>query len=91
MSIADVEKAIDEAIFIPKSGGKDPDGYNIDRVAWAAVALAAFQKATGTDDEDAVADLLCDLMHFCAGHADFARELRRACGNFEAETGEGGW
>ena len=41
----------------------DPDGKNNDRAAWAKVALDAFMKETGTDLEDALCDLLCDLMH----------------------------
>lgn len=47
----------------PKTKQGDPDGQNPERAAWALVAVKAFQKTTGTEDEDALSDLLCDLMH----------------------------
>jgi hypothetical protein len=31
-------------------------------VAWAAEAVAVFQKHCGTSDEHAIADLICDLV-----------------------------
>jgi hypothetical protein len=43
----------------------DPDGINQERADWAFITLAYFKLATGTDSEDAVKDLLCDLMHYC--------------------------
>ena len=43
----------------------DPDNMNADRAEWAAAALRHFQCTTGTDYEDALGDLLCDLMHWC--------------------------
>ena len=43
----------------------DPEDMNDDRSEWAAEALSAFQRVTGTEDEDALGDLLCDLMHSC--------------------------
>ena len=48
----------------------DPDGQNDDRAAWADTALRAFARTTKMDtaneaDEDILADLLCDLMHWC--------------------------
>lgn len=47
--------------------------------ASAAVALKAFRRATGTDPEDAVVDLLADLMHWCLQNGqDFENELERA-------------
>lgn len=42
----------------------DPEGMNDDRAAWAGEALARFQAITGSDDCDALPDLLIDLMHF---------------------------
>jgi hypothetical protein len=42
----------------------DPERVNGRRSLWAALAVRRFQRATCTDDGDAVADLLCDLMHF---------------------------
>jgi hypothetical protein len=32
-------------------------------IDWAVKAVAAFQKHCGTDDEHAIADLICDLGH----------------------------
>jgi len=47
--------------------------------ACAANALRAFRRATGTNPEDAVADLLADLMHWCLQNGqDFEKELERA-------------
>lgn len=42
----------------------DPEEMNDKRAAWAASALAHFQLKTGTDDEDALHDLLCNLRHW---------------------------
>ena len=40
-------------------------------------------------DEGAVADLLCDLMHYCdATKQDFDTQLTRALGHYAAETEE---
>lgn len=65
----------------------DPENMNDDRADWAAAALRSFQRETGTDDEDALGDLLCDLMHWCdRNHADFEAALFRARGHYEAET-----
>ena len=43
----------------------DPDDQNEVRAEWALVAIEAFQAATGTDDCDAISDLLCDIRHLC--------------------------
>jgi hypothetical protein len=57
------------------------------RAAWAAVALRAFRLVTGTDDEDALGDLLCDLMHWSdRNDYDFEAALSRARWHYEAET-----
>ena len=67
----------------------DPDGQNADRERWAYAAMMAFQRETGTDEEDILADLLCDLQHWASrNQVDFDAELRRANMHFEAETGE---
>jgi hypothetical protein len=68
----------------------DPDGMNFDRAAWADKAIAAFRDATGTDTEDALSDLLADLMHWAdrAGYG-FNDELDRARRHYEAETARG--
>src|ERR1700719_3225651 len=72
----------------------DPEGQNDDRAQWAEAAIRHFQIHTGTDWDDAIADLLCDLMHLCdratredgATAFDFAGELERAREHYEAET-----
>jgi hypothetical protein len=72
---------------MPKSLPPDPENMNDQRAAWAAAALQAFRYITGTDEEDALGDLLCDLMHWCdrSGH-DFNAALSRAGAHYEAET-----
>jgi hypothetical protein len=42
----------------------DPEKMNHKRATWAAAALNAFKSITGTDEADALGDLLCDLMHW---------------------------
>jgi hypothetical protein len=65
----------------------DPEGMNDDRAAWAASALRHFQCTTGADYEDALGDLLSDLMHWCdRSNFDFELALDRARGDYEAET-----
>jgi hypothetical protein len=81
---------IDFDVMLPnKPIPPDPDDQNDDRSDWAEAALVTFAEQTGTDEEDAVADLLCDLMHFCDRHGlEFRDELARGEGNYEEETGE---
>jgi hypothetical protein len=71
----------------PASLPPDPESMNENRAAWARQALAAFIAATGADWDDALADLLCDLMHLCdrCGVA-FDCEMARAKCHYEAET-----
>jgi hypothetical protein len=65
----------------------DPEGMNERRTAWAGIAVAAFIAATGTDLEDALPDLLADLMHWCDRVAyDFDLALERARDHYDAET-----
>jgi hypothetical protein len=65
----------------------DPEGKNADRAEWAGSALRHFQCTTGTDYEDALGDLLGDLMHWCdRNNFDFEAALERARGHYEAET-----
>jgi hypothetical protein len=69
----------------------DPDGRNHDRAAWAKVALDAFMRETGTDLEDALYDLLCDLMHLSDRVPfDFEAALIHAKDLYLAETGQPG-
>jgi len=72
----------------------DPEKKNTDRAIWAGIAVAHFQDQTGTDDQDALSDMLCDLLHLCDRRAkepgfDFDKELARAKMHYQAET-EGG-
>lgn len=65
----------------------DPDGKNEDRAAWAGAALAKFMELTETDLEDAVGDLLTDLMHWSyRNNYDFDAALDRARFHYESET-----
>jgi hypothetical protein len=65
----------------------DPEAMNNDRAEWAATALRQFQSSTGSDFEDALADLLGDLMHWADRNAVvFENELSRARMHYEAET-----
>jgi hypothetical protein len=65
----------------------DPENMNADRAKWAATALRAFRKATGADAEEALGDLLCDLMHWSdRNNFDFDAALDRARMHYEAET-----
>ena len=66
----------------------DPEKMNGDRAEWAGAALRHFQCSTGTEYEDSLGDLLCDLMHWCdRNNFDFEAALFRAQGHYAAETG----
>ncbi len=72
----------------PRRVPPDPERMNDKRSAWAAVAVRAFIDETGTDEEDAVCDLVADLIHWCDRHGyDFERELSRGRSHYDAETG----
>jgi hypothetical protein len=65
----------------------DPDGRNDGRAYWAATALRRFQRETGTGNETALSDLLCDLMHWCdRNHTNFDGAVSTARMHYEAET-----
>lgn len=65
----------------------DPEGKNDGRALWAEGALIEYRQQTGADLEDAVSDLLADLMHWCdRNEFDFSRELDRARGHYAFET-----
>jgi len=65
----------------------DPEDMNDDRADWAEAALIEFRRITGTDDEDALGDLLCDLMHWSDRNGgDFENALRLARLHYDAET-----
>jgi hypothetical protein len=58
----------------------------VDHVAWAAEAVAVFQKRCGTSDEHAIADLICDLGHLAEERGfDFISEAKRGIGHWFAE------
>jgi hypothetical protein len=66
----------------------DPDGMNHRRARWAKTALQEFMAQTGVDYEDALCDLLADLMHLCDRETfDFEAALDRARNHYAAETG----
>ena len=60
---------------------------NLDRAESAAAALRHFQCTTGTDYDDALSDLLCDLRHWCNREkVSFDSALKRAQEHYDAET-----
>jgi hypothetical protein len=68
----------------------DPDGMNGDRSSWADISLRAFRKATRCDREDALGDLLADMMHWSdRNQSDFDTALVRARMHYDAETSGG--
>jgi hypothetical protein len=65
----------------------DPEEMNDLRAAWAGAALCQFRTCCRTDYEDALGDLLCDLMHWAdRANFDFDAALFRARMHYEAET-----
>ena len=57
-----------------------------DHAAWAAAAVAAFQRHCRTSDEHAIADLICDLEHLSEERGlNFVDEVRRGIGHWYAE------
>lgn len=67
----------------------DPECMNGNRAEWANVAVKAFQTETLTDDEDALSDLICDLMHWADRHLpegdSWDVHLRRAVDHYFEE------
>lgn len=90
----DILPAIEElsdkrSVLIPKAGPSDTDGLNNEHTKAGRDVVDRYIKRTGVDKEDALCDLLCDLLHYADQYGyDFAHELRRACDHFEAETFE---
>jgi hypothetical protein len=67
---------------------RDVDGMNSQRAVWAKATLQSFVKQTGTEYEDALGDLLGDLMHLSDREPfDFDLALERARSHYAAETG----
>jgi hypothetical protein len=63
---------------------------NEKRADWADKAINTFIETTGTDPEDALSDLLCDIMHWCDIYEahDFDVALQRAKGHYDYEIEE---
>ena len=58
-----------------------------DHIAWAAEAVAVFQRRCRTGAEHAIADLICDLGHLAEERGlDFLSEVRRGIGHWYAEN-----
>jgi hypothetical protein len=79
----------EEETSMSKSKTLPPDRkyMNDGRAAWAATALQHFAFITGADGEDALTDLLVNLMHWCdRSSADFNKHLATARLHYEAET-----
>jgi len=67
----------------------NPTAMNEWRSTIAGLAIASFMAATGSDLEDALPDLLADLMHWSDRQGcDFDAMLERAKFHYEAETTE---
>jgi hypothetical protein len=65
----------------------DPDSLNDDRAKWAGNAISAFMQITGTEPENALSDLLCDLMHWADRQEEcFGSALEHARWHYEEET-----
>ena len=68
------------------------DPTNEMRAEWAERAVDVFITIVATDREDAVADLLCDLMHLCQRqperYGSFEAALARGRANYQAEVEE---
>jgi len=57
-----------------------------DHIAWAAEAVAVFQRHCRTGDVHAIADLICDLGHLAEERGlDFLSDVRRGVGHWYAE------
>jgi hypothetical protein len=65
----------------------DPEGDNDRRARDAGTALEGFGEVTSTDDQDAVADLVTNVMHWCDRNGvAFCSELKRAWRSYDEET-----
>jgi hypothetical protein len=79
----DAAKAVEPERRLPP----DPEGMNDRRAEWAGAAVQDFRSRTGADFDDALSDLLCDLMHWSDRNGfDFDRQFVRVRTHCEAET-----
>jgi hypothetical protein len=70
----------------------DPEQMNGPRATWANAAIEVFIETTGTDFEDSLGDLLCDLMHWADRYDfDLTAALDKARGHYTEETGGMPW
>ncbi len=66
----------------------DPDQMNDHRAELAEASLRHFQCWSGADHKDALADLLCNLMHWCdRNEFRFEEALGRGRMQYLIETG----
>lgn len=57
------------------------------RAGWADDCIAHFMGITGAELEDALSDLLCNMMHWCDRNGlQFENELERANMHYNEET-----
>lgn len=62
---------------------------NLQRALWAESAINTFRERNGAQADDALADLLCDLMHWATFvNIDFANALDRAEYHYNAEAAD---
>lgn len=65
------------------------DVTNSLRAHWAELCIQRFIELTGTDREDSLGDLLCDLMHWAKQNRfDYEAAAERASGHFQAELAD---
>lgn len=65
----------------------DPERHNAKAARWAGTAVQTFIDETHTDKEDALKDLLCDLMHWAdRNRFNFDAELLNARAYYADET-----
>lgn len=89
-----LEELSDAAFAIAATTKLPPDPDDVEdedmngkRSEWAKAAVIAFVEATGSDLEDAVADLIADLGHFCDRHGmKLANEIGRGEEMYRFET-----
>ncbi len=64
----------------------DPEEMNDQRANWGYEALRGFVDKTGTDPDNALKYLLCDLMHWCDRHGQlFSLEIDAATRSYQEE------
>ena len=85
--IAQVAQAARDGKIQPPPDDPDEPGMNTNRASFALKALEAFHEATGSDLQDAIADLIGDLGHFCDQHGiHLADEIDRGREMYGFET-----